>query len=145
MMKLLTRPYLTPLLLSLLISACAGMGNQSSLYQQLGGQPAIDTMVDRLIVLHAQTPEIQQYFEQSNLQRFRDKLSEFICFISDGPCEYSGDSMALTHGGMYISDREFNTGVDLMIQAMDDSGISLSARNQLLARLARLRSDIIEQ
>ncbi|MFK8019769.1 MAG: group 1 truncated hemoglobin [Pseudomonadales bacterium] len=118
---------------------------ESSLYQQLGGLQAITQVVDVFIELHPSNPTVNQHFEHTNMSRFRDKFIAFICSISDGPCEYTGDTMLLVHGGMNLNETEFNGSVNLLIKAMDDVGVSIGVRNQLLARLARLRSDIIYQ
>ena len=50
--------------------------------------------------------------------------------------------MEATHRGMNISRAQFNSVVDDLIAAMEDRGISVSAQNALLARLAPMYSDI---
>tara|TARA_R110000772_G_scaffold192602_4_gene303574 strand:- start:419 stop:580 length:162 start_codon:yes stop_codon:yes gene_type:complete len=47
------------------------------------------------------------------------------------------------HTGMNITENDFNHLVDLLINAMELQGIPHRIQNQLLARLAPLRSNII--
>lgn len=142
--------YVRSFVISLLIAGVLNISakahaEEGSLYERLGGLQTITQMVDVFIEVHPSNPTVNQHFEHSNMSRFRDKFIEFICNISDGPCEYTGDTMLLVHGGMNLNETEFNGSVNLMITAMDEVGISIGVRNQLLARLARLRSDIIYQ
>ena len=97
------------------------------------------------VEIHPRYPEVNKHFEHTNMQRFRSKFIEFLCKVADGPCEYTGDTMLLTHGGMHISEAEFNGSVNMMIDAMDRVGLSIGVRNQILARLAPMRADIIYQ
>lgn len=91
----------------------------------------------------AYDPRVFDRFADSNVQRFREKIIEHFCFIADGPCEYTGDSMVLVHRGMDIDSAEFNAVVEDLIDAMDKAGTPISAQNRLLARLAGLRPQII--
>ncbi len=139
-----TKLYTLTLIGSLLISSIA-YASKPPLYDQLQGLQGISKIVDAMLKLHSNDQEIHKHFEHTNMTRFRDKLIEYLCEISDGPCDYTGDTMLLVHGGMNISESDFNGLVDLLITAMNQNHVSISVRNQLLARLAKLRPDIIYQ
>ena len=47
------------------------------------------------------------------------------------------------HTGMNINERDFNRIVELLISAMEDSGISFQNQNRILKTLAPSRADII--
>ncbi|MEX2332793.1 MAG: group 1 truncated hemoglobin [Pseudohongiella sp.] len=130
----------------LTLSACAmpqGSGADSSLYQALGAQQGIEQIADNFIMEIAYDPRVFDRFADSNVERFREKIIEHFCFIADGPCEYTGDSMVLTHRGMDINSAEFNAVVEDLIDAMDKAGTPVSAQNRLLERLAALRPEIM--
>ncbi|WP_038051160.1 group 1 truncated hemoglobin [Thioalkalivibrio sp. ALJ1] len=115
------------------------------LFQQLGGMGGIDLIVEELLVEISRDLRIVEQFAETNVERFRRLLVEQICDISGGPCEYSGDSMELVHGGMEITEAEFNALVENLITAMDTARVPLAAQNRLLRKLAEMRSDIIHQ
>lgn len=125
-----------------LISSCMAANQNTNLYQQLGGDEGLDRIVERFIVEIAFDNRVFERFADSNVERFREKITEHFCVLAEGPCVYTGDSMIDTHAGMAISDAEFNAVVENLIKAMDDTGTPLSAQNQLLARLAVLKDDI---
>lgn len=115
----------------------------TSLYEELGGQPAIENIIDNYLTEISYDKQIARHFMDSNIDRVRSKLIEMLCNLSDGPCAYTGDTMLDVHIGMHITEAEFTRGVELLINAMNDAGIPHRTQNKLLARLAPLREDII--
>ncbi|WP_237113403.1 group I truncated hemoglobin [Pseudohongiella spirulinae] len=113
-----------------------------TLYEELGGSSGIEEIVDRFIVEIAFDNRVFERFADSNVERFREKITEHFCVLANGPCVYTGDSMIDTHAGMQISDAEFNAIVENLITAMDESGSPIAAQNKLLARLAVLKDEI---
>lgn len=88
-------------------------------------------------------PVIFEYFKESDVERFRAKLTEHICFHTGGPCEYTGDDMEGVHDGMKITESDFNRGVDLLINAMDQADIPHRIRNKVLAIFVPMRKEMI--
>lgn len=129
--------------LALILSACAAVKPASSLYEQLGGMPVLEEIVDNFVNEIGNDRVIVQYFANTNIDRFREKMIEQLCVESGGPCQYTGDTMLQVHAGMQVNERDFNQTVDLLINAMNEAGVAHPLQNKLLARLAPMRSDII--
>ncbi|HSP00752.1 MAG TPA: group 1 truncated hemoglobin [Thioalkalivibrio sp.] len=115
------------------------------LYEQLGGRPGIELIVDEFLEALSRDLRVVARFADTNIERFHRMLVEQICELSGGPCEYSGDSMVLVHTGMDISEAEFNAVVENLMLAMERASLPLSAQNRLLAKLAPLRAEIIHR
>lgn len=126
-----------------LLSACQHSPTKTSLYEQLGGMPTIERIAGNFVNEIGHDQHIAVHFQETNLDRFYSKMVEHLCMVADGPCEYTGDSMLDIHEGMNITEAEFNQTVDLLINAMDKSGVSMRLRNKLLGKLAPLRGEII--
>ena len=124
------------------LSACATT-SQQTLYDKLGGEDGINTIVTHLVQNIGHDKQVFRYFAEANVTRFKKHLAWHLCDISDGPCNYTGDTMQQFHDGMDINERDFNHLVDLLIDAMYKAEVPHPVQNQLLARLAPLRSDII--
>jgi hemoglobin len=122
-------------------SACTT--TQVNIYQQLGGQPKIEEVVDNFITEIEFDAVLFTFFKDSNIERFREKLSEHICMLTGGPCKYSGDSMQQVHAGMNITEAEFNHSVDLFISAMTKADIPHSVQNKVLAVIIHTRDQMI--
>lgn len=128
-------------LLSLLL-AC--QSNQATLYQQIGGQQGNEKLVDAFINQIGNDPSTLAFFKHSSVTHFRAGFLAHLCDVLDGPCEYRGDNMVAIHKGMNIREADFNRVVELMIAAMDEVEIATPIQNQILARLAPMRGEIIK-
>lgn len=132
-------------LVALFVTACASHTNcrQYSLYSELGGQEKLEEVVENFIHEIEFNKEIFTFFKGSDIDRFRTKMAEYLCFVTGGRCEYTGDTMLQVHQGMNITEAQFNLTVDLFINAMDKANIPHPTQNKVLARLAPTRKDMI--
>lgn len=135
-----------PLMLLLLLSACAQQPPKNdSLYRDLGERAGITRIVEGMLLKIARDERIVERFRNIDIQRLRDKLIEQFCVEAGGPCVYTGDTMAESHKGQNVSRSDFNALVEDLIAAMDEQGISVPVQNRLIARLAPMRPEVIEQ
>lgn len=132
-------------LLALLIAAgCAGTA-RAPLHDELGGAEGIEALAGAIIAEVHADPRISDLFAETDDDYFRARLVEQLCELADGPCTYTGLPMTDAHSGMDISEREFNWFVEGVERAMAKTGLPLATQNRLLARLARMRDDVIRQ
>lgn len=127
----------------LVIGGCTS--TERTLYDELGGKETINQIVGHFITEIQYDPLILPYFEGSDINRFRAKLSEQLCAVANGPCTYSGDTMTQVHAGMAITENDFNHTVDLLINAMDRAAVPHAVQNKLLARLAPMRKQMLNK
>ncbi|KTF12188.1 group I truncated hemoglobin [Pseudoalteromonas sp. H105] len=130
------------LLFAIILTACTSTTN-STLYQKLGGQVGIERLTDSFINEIGNDKKILAYFMDANVAHFRAGFINHLCALTDGPCEYKGDSMVAIHTGMNITEADFNRVVDLLINAMDEQKVSHTVQNKILAKMAPLRPEII--
>ena len=128
-------------MITLLVAGCASHNN--SVYQQLGGQPKVEEIVDNFITEIEFDPRMFEFFKDSDIDRFREKMIEHLCLLTGGPCEYTGDTMEQVHAGMNITESDFNHGVDLFINAMNKAGVPHRIQNKVLAVMAPTRKEMI--
>jgi len=125
----------------MMLNACTT--TQVTTFQQLGGQTKVEEIVDNFITEIEFDPMMYTFFKDSNIDRFREKLSEHICMQTGGPCEYTGDKMEQVHAGMNISESAYNHSVDLFIDAMTKADIPHSIQNKVLATMIHTRDKMI--
>ncbi len=116
-----------------------------TLYSELGESAGINKFVTKAVEISHADQRIAFLFEDTDDEELIIQISDQICFLSDGPCEYDGQDMDEVHSGMEITEAEFDIFVAIVIDAMEYADISHSARNKLLALLAPMREDIIYQ
>ena len=114
-----------------------------TLYQRLGGEPALRKVAAETIDRAANDPRTSRSFKDVKLQRVKDKLYEQFCEISGGPCKYSGDPMVEVHKGLKNTEGEFYWLVQFLRDALDHAGAGEREKNELLRLLAPLKRDIV--
>tara|TARA_R110002124_G_scaffold134355_3_gene297112 strand:- start:451 stop:873 length:423 start_codon:yes stop_codon:yes gene_type:complete len=114
-----------------------------TLYNDLGGEKGIATIVDHATAAFLADPRIKDSFSETNMDRFKLKLAEQFCVVAGGPCTYSGQSMAAAHKALGIKDMDFNALVEDLQDGLDASGVPFATQNRLLARLAPMHKDIV--
>ncbi len=116
----------------------------ASLYDALGGQAGIESLVDVYVERLATSPASARSFEGSNRPRIKQHLAAQLCQLAGGPCRYESDSMVLVHANLGITEREFFAGVESLRRLLRERGVPLGATNRLLALLAPMKRDIVE-
>ena len=131
---------------ALLAAGCAGgMADKKSLYDRLGGKPAIRAVVDDFIGNVAGDARINQRFAGANIAKLKTNLVDQICEASGGPCKYTGQGMKGAHTGMKITDGEFDALVDDLAKSLDKLNVPAQEKGELLSALGGLRKDIVGQ
>jgi hemoglobin len=121
------------------------MMEKKSLYDRLGGQPAITAVVDDFIGHVAGDTRINQRFATADIPRLKTMLVNQICQASGGPCTYTGASMKDAHKSMKITDAEFNALVEDLVKSLDKFKVGAQEKNDLLGALGGMKPDIVNQ
>jgi hemoglobin len=134
--------------LSVLMSTGAAWAEGSpgkSLYERLGGKEAITAVVDTFVGNVGGDKRINGYFASTDLAKLKMGLVNQICEASGGPCKYTGRSMKQTHAGMGVTNAAFDALVEDLIKALDHHKVGKGEKDELLAVLGPMRSDIVEK
>jgi hemoglobin len=114
-----------------------------STYQGLGGRQGIKNIVATLVTLVQADPRIRESFSDSDMKHVAMRLEEQFCMLSGGPCKYEGEPMKETHGGLKVTNAQFNALAEDLQIAMERHGVPSSVQNKLVARLAPMQRDIV--
>lgn len=115
---------------------------EESLYQQLGGKPAIENITKHLIDRLLDNEKINFLFKETDREDLHIKIVDQICMETGGPCKYEGLDMVEAHSGMDIKYSEFDIFVEDFILAMEDAEIPFRLQNKVLAIFAPMREDV---
>ena len=142
------RQVIAVLALSVLMSAATVWAEglkAKSLYDRLGGKEAITAVVDTFVAKVGADKRINGYFASTDLVKLKMHLVNQICEASGGPCKYTGRSMKQTHAGMGVTDAAFGALVDDLVAALDHHKVGKPEKEDLLAVLGPMKSDIVEK
>ena len=116
---------------------------QASLYQRLGGQPAITAVVDDFVANVAADNRINHFFAHTNIPHLKQELVAQICQATGGPCTYTGRPMRVVHAGMHITDADFNALVGDLQRSLNKFNVPAQEQQELLGALGQLKPDIV--
>jgi hemoglobin len=114
-----------------------------SLYLHLGGDDAIDALVDDAVGNIAADTRINRRFDSAVIPELKSNLVELTCADTSGPCTYAGRNMSDAHAGMNIRDDEFDALVEDLVKSLDKFKVPDREKGELLAILGRLRNAIV--
>jgi hemoglobin len=118
---------------------------KTSLYDRLGGNDGITTVVDAFVMRVAGDDRINGFFENTDLPKLKAGLVDQICQATGGPCTYGGRSMKEVHKGMGVTNDAFDALVSDLSATLDRFRVTARDRDELLGLLAPMRGDIVEK
>ena len=107
------------------------------------GKDGVSRIVDDLVARSVVDPRLAEIFHATDLERLRRALKEQIDYLLAAGVDYTGRDMKTTHKDQGINTTEFNVLVEILQQAMDKEGVPFRAQNQLLAKLAPMKRDVV--
>jgi hemoglobin len=114
-----------------------------SLFDRLGGQPAITAVVGEFVARTTTDPRIKERFFNTDADNLKRLLVEFVCQATGGPCKYTGRDMPTSHAGMDLVDDEFNALVEDLAGALDKFNVPDKEKGELLGALGPLKPQIV--
>ena len=114
-----------------------------TLFERLGGAPAIAAVTDELCRRIIDDPELAPFFTRVDVELHARRLGTFITMVTGGPANYRGRDMATAHRRLSIEGRHFDAVAGHLIATLDSVGADPDAADQLLTMVARLRNDIV--
>jgi hemoglobin len=131
--------------LAVVVVGCAPMGREKSLYERLGGLPAIQKVVDDFVANVAADGRINRRFMGTDVALLKKHLVDQICEASGGPCKYTGRSMKDAHRGLRITEPEFNALVEDVVKTLDKFQVPAREKSELVLMLGTMKNDVVGQ
>ncbi len=114
-----------------------------SLYDRLGGKPAIEAVVGEFVSRVAADKRINGRFINTDITRLKGLLVDFVCAATGGPCKYTGRDMHTAHAGFQLVDAEFDALVEDLAGALAKFNVPQAEQNDLLGALGPLKPLIV--
>jgi hemoglobin len=115
-----------------------------SLFERLGGMPAIDTVVSGLMANVAADERINAHFAIADLDLLHKRLNEFLCVATGGPCKYTGRNMADAHRGMGVTSAQFDALAEDLVKTLDANHVPEKEKGEIINAVAPLKKEIVE-
>ena len=118
---------------------------EKSLYDSIGGNDGVSTVIDNFLTNVGGDDRINARFSGADMDNLRRLLIEQVCEATGGPCAYSGMSMLDTHKGMGITEDEFGALAGQFSAAMNTAGVSQEDHDTIMGVLGGMHDDIVGQ
>lgn len=141
---------LTAALAAITVSGLAAAEPHASLYQRLGGMPAIRAVVDDLVSRILADERINKWFahaasDPANATAYKEKLADFLCQGTGGPCRYTGADIVTAHKGRGVTDEAFTAVVEDLVATLEKLKVPEKEKSDLLGILAPMRPAIVQR
>jgi hemoglobin len=126
----------------------AGGHPKRTLYERLGSYNGISAVVDDFADRLFADPKISKYFVgmgTDTRDMFKQKNKNLVCNVTGGPCKVISRPAKTVHAGLGITDAEFDIVVGHLSEALDKYKVPAAEHKELMAIIATLRKDIVEQ
>lgn len=117
--------------------------SEATLYERLGGRPAIEAVVEDIWNNHISNPLINKRYAASDPAEVKRLVTEMCCAGFGGPESYTGKDMITAHKGMNINDTEFVAVCDDVLKALDKHNVGKRERDEILCILYSLKPEVV--
>ncbi len=114
-----------------------------SIYDSIGGGPAVAAAVDDFYTRVLADPQLAPFFTGVDLRHLKAHQRAFIAAAIGGSEIYQGRGMAAAHAGLAITDADFDAVVGHLVDTLTGLGVPQETIGQIGGALAPLRGDIV--
>jgi hemoglobin len=114
-----------------------------SIYDAIGGEPALTAVVDDFYERVLGDPELAGFFAGANMPRLKGRQVEFFAAVLGGPQLYSGASMERIHRGLGIAQKHFDLVTGHLVAALGAAGVPGETIGQIADVVVPLAEDIV--
>lgn len=123
---------------------------EKSLFERLGGEKGISSLVDNITDNHLNNPVINQKFSHlkpgtESYEIFKRHVREFLSSGTGGTAKYTGKDMVAAHTGFKITGKEFLSTTDDVLMAMDSHLIDEETKKDMLYILYSMKDAVMDK
>jgi hemoglobin len=119
-----------------------------SLYEQIGGDAAVNAAVDVFYRKVLTDDRVSPFFEGVDMDRQAAKQKAFLTMAFGGPHHYSGRDMRAAHAhliSMGLNDSHFDAIVELLGGTLKELGVPDNLISQVAAIAESTRNDVLNR
>ena len=121
---------------------------EATLYQQLGGEAAVDAAVDIFYRKVLTDDRISAFFDGVDMDRQAAKQKAFLTMAFGGPHNYTGADMRRGHQHLVaqgLNDSHFDAVVELLGQTLTELGVAPALIGKVAAIAESTRKDVLNR
>jgi hemoglobin len=148
MQKWMASTVLVALLLTGALFGQAVNANKS-LYERLGGKPAVDAVASGLVDRILADNRVNKWFAHAaasteNTNAYKATLAAFICTSVGGPCQYTGRDMVAAHRGRGVTSAAFDAVAENLVAQLNALKVPEKEKNEVMTLVGSLKGSIVQ-
>jgi hemoglobin len=119
------------------------MLTEMSIYERLGGEPAVAALLEGLYVRVLIDPTLIPLLENIDIERLKAQQFAFISQAVGGPHQYKGPSLPQAHARLRIEQRHFDAFVAHLRDTLRELGAAEDITAEIMSRVEPLSSLVV--
>ena len=120
----------------------------NSLFQRLGGAPAVNAAVDLFYEKVLADDSISHFFEGTDMKAQRAKQKAFLTTVFGGPTKYEGKDLRRAHAPLVergLTDDHFDAVAGHLQATLEELGVARDMTAEVMAIAASTRDDVLNR
>src|SRR3972149_3943613 len=117
-----------------------------SIYQQLGGEAAVNAAVDIFYRKVLADPRISRFFDTTDMDAQRAKQKAFLTMAFGGPHKYTGKDLRSSHAALVkngLNDTHFDAVAGHLQATLEELKVPPALAKQVMTVAASTRNDVL--
>lgn len=122
--------------------------DMSTLYERLGGAPALDAAVDIFYRKVLSDARISSFFDDVDMDRQSAKQKAFLTMVTGGPAHYTGNDMRAGHANLVrggLNDAHVDAVIENLAETLKELGVSDAEIAEVGALANSVRDDVLNR
>jgi len=122
--------------------------SKATLYDQLGGQAAVDAAVDSFYRKVLKDDRIRHFFDDLDMDVQIGKQKAFLTMVFGGPANYSGKDMRAGHARLVekgLNDSHVDVVIELLGKTLSELGVAPNLIEQVAGLANSVRNDVLNR
>ncbi len=120
----------------------------STVYEQIGGEKAMDAAVELFYRKVLADERISHFFEAVDMERQAAKQKAFLTMVFGGPNTYTGKDMRKAHAHLVkngLNDSHFNAVMEHLGSTLTELGVPANLIQQMAQTAEGTRADVLNK
>jgi hemoglobin len=117
---------------------------QTSLYEQLGGQEAIDAVVEEFYARVLADEKVKSLFDNTDMEKQKRHQAAFIAYATGGPNRYQGRTIKKAHEGLGITEEQFAAVAGHLSDSLKHFNVPEELIERVIELFNSLKGDVVE-
>lgn len=118
---------------------------ENSLYQKLGGQAALNAVIDAFYVKVLADDRIKHYFAEVNMDKQAKRQKAFLSAAFGGPVPWTGKDLRKAHSDLKLTEADFNAVAENLVATLKDFKVKQELIDQVVAIALSVKNDVLNK